>query len=77
MEVNGVPDSRQTITLPELAMQMRSLFTGYILMVGVGLLMAGVQILLTHGIADGKFGISIDDIVYSYYGNRFSRGRHR
>jgi hypothetical protein len=32
--------------------------------------MAGMQILLTHGMADGKFGLSIDDIVYSYYGNR-------
>jgi hypothetical protein len=29
-----------------------------------------VQILFTHGMADGKFGLSIDDIVYSYYGNR-------
>jgi hypothetical protein len=46
------------------------LFTGYLLVIGVGLLMSGVQILLTHGMADGKFGISIDDIVYSYYGNR-------
>ena len=56
--------------LPRLSLPMRSLFTGYILVVGVGLLMAGSQILLTHGMADGKFGISIDDIVYSYYGNR-------
>lgn len=32
--------------------------------------MSGVQILLTHGLADGDFGISVDDIVYSYYGNR-------
>lgn len=49
---------------------MRSLFTGYILVIGIGLLMSGAQILLTHGMADGKFGISIDDIVYSYHGNR-------
>jgi hypothetical protein len=32
--------------------------------------MALIQILFTHGMADGKFGLSIDDIVYSYYGNR-------
>ena len=32
--------------------------------------MSGAQILFTHGMADGEFGISIDDIVYSYYGNR-------
>lgn len=57
-------------SLPNLALPMRSLFTGYILVVGIGLLMSGAQILMTHGMADGKFGISIDDIVYSYYGNR-------
>jgi hypothetical protein len=56
--------------LPNLPLATRSLFTGYILVVGIGLLMAGAQILLTHGMADGEFGISIDDIVYSYYGNR-------
>ena len=56
--------------LPNLSLSLRSLFTGYILVVGIGLLTAGAQILLTHGMADGKFGISIDDIVYSYYGNR-------
>ncbi|AFJ01966.1 hypothetical protein Q7C_797 [Methylophaga frappieri] len=32
--------------------------------------MALVQIQLTHGLADGEYGLSIDDIVYSYYGNR-------
>ena len=33
-------------------------------------MIAGLQILLTYGMAGGKFGISIKDIVYSYYGNR-------
>lgn len=46
------------------------LFTGYLCAVGVGYLFALLQILFTHGMADGKFGLSIDDIVYSYYGNR-------
>jgi hypothetical protein len=46
------------------------LFTGYLCTVGIGYLFALVQILFTHGMADGKFGLSIDDIVYSYYGNR-------
>jgi len=32
--------------------------------------MAGLQIMLTHGMADGKPGLSLDDIVYSYYGDR-------
>jgi hypothetical protein len=46
------------------------LFTGYLCTVGVGYLFALVQILFTHGMADGQFGLSVDDIVYSYYGNR-------
>ena len=46
------------------------LFTGYLITVGIGYFFALIQILLTHGMADGKFGLSIDDIVYSYYGNR-------
>ncbi len=56
--------------LPKLSAAVRSLYTGYLLVIGIGLLMAGVQILLTHGMADGKFGVSLDDIVYSYYGDR-------
>jgi len=60
----------EPVGLPDLALPMRSLFTGYLLVVGVGLLMAGAQILLTHGMADGEFWISVDDIVYSYHGNR-------
>ncbi|CAA9890654.1 conserved membrane hypothetical protein [Candidatus Methylobacter favarea] len=46
------------------------LFTGYLCTVGIGYFFALVQILFTHGMADGKLGLSIDDIVYSYYGNR-------
>ena len=49
---------------------LRALFTGYLLVMGVGLLMSFAQILFTHGMADGEFGLSVDDIVYSYYGNR-------
>lgn len=46
------------------------LFSGYLITVGIGYMFALIQILLTHGMADGKFGLSVDDIVYSYYGNR-------
>lgn len=56
--------------LPWLPLSIKMLFTGYLLTIGLGLLMAGAQIMLTHGMADGKPGLSIDDIVYSYYGNR-------
>ncbi len=58
------------INLPSLQLPVKSLFTGYLLALGIGLLMAGAQIFITHGMADGKLGISVDDIVYSYYGNR-------
>ena len=58
------------LNLPSLSLSMKSLFTGYILVAGLGLIMAGAQIMLTHGMADGKVGLSVDDIVYSYYGNR-------
>lgn len=58
------------LNLTGLSISVKSLFTGYILVVGVGLLMAGLQILLSHGMADGKPGLSVDDIVYSYHGNR-------
>lgn len=46
------------------------LFTGYLVTIAAGYLMALVQILLTHGMADGKLGLSLNDIVYSYYGDR-------
>lgn len=61
-EINDTP-------LSELSLPIKSLFTGYLLVVGLGLLMAGAQIMQTHGMADGKFGLSVDDIVYSYHGN--------
>ncbi len=57
-------------SLEDLALPVKALFTGYLLVIGLGLLMAGAQIMLTHGMADGKPGLSLDDIVYSYYGNR-------
>lgn len=56
--------------LDSLALPIKALFTGYLLVIGLGLLMAGAQIMLTHGMADGKAGLSMDDIVYSYHGNR-------
>ena len=51
-------------------MSIKLLFTGYLVTIGTGYVMALIQILFTHGMADGKFGLSLDDIVYSYYGDR-------
>lgn len=62
--------TRPGLNLPSLGLSLRVLFTGYLLVVSVGLLVALAQILATHGMADGRLGLSVDDIVYSYYGNR-------
>lgn len=62
--------ARDFSSLKQLDTPVKVLFTGYLTTVAVGYLMALIQILFTHGMADGKFGLSIDDIVYSYYGNR-------
>lgn len=61
-----------TEELSKLKLSQKVLYTGYLLVIGIGILMAIAQILLTHGMADGEFGISVDDIVYSYHGNRNS-----
>ena len=63
-------EPRDDLTLGKLSLTYRVLYTGFLLVIGLGLLMAGAQIMLTHGMADGKAGLSINDIVYSYYGNR-------
>lgn len=62
--------TQMTTTLGRLPLQFKVLFTGFLMAIGVGLLMAGLQIMLTHGMADGRTGLSVTDIVYSYYGNR-------
>ncbi len=61
---------REFSSLRLLDIPVKVLFTGYLATVAVGYFMALIQILFTHGMADGEFGLSIDDIVYSYYGNR-------
>jgi len=58
------------INLCSQGIALKALFTGYLIVVAIGYLMALVQIQFTHGMADGKLGLSIDDIVYSYYGKR-------
>ncbi len=58
------------INLCSQGLSLKMLFSGYLFIVAIGYLMALVQILFTHGMADGEFGLSIDDIVYSYYGQR-------
>lgn len=64
------PSNMTWFNLPNLPVTLKALFAGYLLVIGVGLCMAGLQILMTHGMADGKLGLSKDDVVYSYYGDR-------
>jgi hypothetical protein len=68
--MNSAPKDLAWLNLPNLPAPLKALFAGYLLVIGVGLLMAGLQIMLTHGMADGKVGLSKNDIVYSYYGDR-------
>ncbi len=55
------PPNLAWLNLPNLPTPLKALFAGYLLVIGVGLCMAGLQIMLTHGMADGKFGLSIND----------------
>ena len=69
-EIDEVPVKAPKYPLKDHDTPVKILFTGYLCTVAVGYLFAMIQILFTHGMADGKFGLSVDDIVYSYYGNR-------
>ncbi len=46
------------------------LFSAFLILVGVGYLMALMQIYFTDSALDGKPGISVQDIADNYYGNR-------
>ena len=69
MEKDGNNSLPGWFTLPCLNPTIKSLFTCYLLVIGLGALLASAQILMTHGMADGEFGLSLDDIVYSYHGD--------
>ena len=63
-------DPATRLNLPGLSLSLRVLFSAFLVVISIGLMMAGLQLLFTHGMADGKFGLSMDDVVYSYYGDR-------
>ncbi len=66
---NSVLSQGTWLNLPSLNLTVKSLFTGYLLTIGLGAILASAQILVTHGMADGELGLSLDDIVYSYHGD--------
>lgn len=58
--------------LPELPMLEKLLYTGFIFLVGLGLLSAEAYTYVAIQGADGKPGISVQDLVVHYYGDRSS-----
>jgi len=66
----GASSPISALNLCNISTSIKMLFTGYLLIVAIGYGMAMIQVLFTHGMADGKPGLSTEDIVYSYYGNR-------
>jgi hypothetical protein len=61
---------KSAVNLPSLSLPVKFAMTGYLVVIAFGLMMSGMQIFLTHGMADEEWGLSVRDIVYSYYGNR-------
>ena len=54
----------------ELPTSMRTLFTGALLVVGLGYVFAMLYIFVAHAGADGKPGLSVDDIKITYSGSK-------
>jgi hypothetical protein len=46
------------------------LYTSFLLLIGLGYLMAITYLYVTHEMNDGKPGLSLQDVASSYYGNR-------
>ena len=54
----------------ELPISMRTLFTGALLVVGLGYVFAMLYVFVAHSGADGKPGLSVDDIKITYSGSK-------
>ena len=53
----------------ELPASMRTLFTGALLVIGLGYLFAALYVFAAHSGADGKAGLSVEDIKITYSGS--------
>jgi hypothetical protein len=62
--------SSMPFNLCNMGYALKLLFSGYLIAIAFGYIFGLTQILFTHGMADGEFGLSLQDIVYSYYGDR-------
>jgi hypothetical protein len=54
----------------ELPISMRTLFTGALLVLGLGYIFAMLYIFAAHSAADGKPGLSVEDIKITYSGSK-------
>jgi hypothetical protein len=54
----------------ELPISMRTLFTGALLVLGLGYIFAMLYIFAAHSAADGKPGLAVDDIKITYSGSK-------
>lgn len=57
-------------SLAKCSMGEKLLYTAFLLLMGIGYLMALVYLYTSHAGNDGKPGLSVEDVAYSYYGNR-------
>lgn len=62
--------SKEHRCLCDVPMAEKCLYTAFLLLMGVGYLMALVYLYTSHESHDGKAGLSIQDIAETYYGNR-------
>ena len=53
----------------ELPLSMRTLFTGTLLVIGMGYMFGLIYVYSTDAGRDGKPGLSVDDIIISYSGS--------
>ena len=53
----------------EIPISMRTLFTGTLLVLGLGYLFAAIYVFAAHSSADGRPGLSVDDIKITYSGS--------
>ncbi len=65
-----IPGPEASRSLADRPLAERLLYTAFLLLVGIGYLMALSYIYLSHQGHDGRPGLSVDDLVYNYYGNR-------
>jgi len=68
--MNNEPIHRLYRHFQELPISMRTLFTGALLVLGLGYIFAMLYIFAAHSAADGKPGLSVDDIKITYSGSK-------